>query len=104
MLEDVVVDGIDALNTGNAIFIRLGHRRGERPGALRNVTIRNLTCEIPQGRPDMDYDLRGPDINVIHNPFPSSITGIPGAKVENISLENISITYRPGYQRDGIYR
>ena len=101
VLEDVVVDGIDALNTGNAIFIRLGHRRGEHPGALRNVTIRNLTCEIPQGRPDMDYDLRGPDINVIHNPFPSSITGIPGAKVENISLENISITY-PGRATKGM--
>ncbi|MDE5608600.1 MAG: right-handed parallel beta-helix repeat-containing protein [Muribaculaceae bacterium] len=94
-LEDVTVDNVTAVNTGNAIFIRLGHRRGEHPGTLKNVSISNLTCEIPFGRPDTDYDLRGPDINTIHNPFPSSITGLPDAKVENIVLSNINISY-PG--------
>lgn len=94
-LEDVTVDNVSALNTGNAIFIRLGHRRGDNPGTIKNVTISNLSCEIPFGRPDADYDLRGPDINTIHNPFPSSITGLPDAKVENVTLRNVSISY-PG--------
>lgn len=94
-IDDVTVDNITAQNTGNAIFIRLGHRRGDRPGTLRNVTISRLSCDIPFGRPDADYDLRGPDINTIHNPFPSSITGLPDAKVENIVLRDISISY-PG--------
>lgn len=96
VLENVVVDSVEAVNTGNAIFMRLGHRRGDRPGAFRNVTVKNLRCEIPEGRPDSGYDLRGPDINTIHNPFPSSITGIPGARIENVILENIDITYPGG--------
>lgn len=100
-LDNIEIDGVDAVNTGNAIFIRLGHRRGERSGSLSNVVIRNLTCEIPFGRPDSDYDLRGPDINVIHNPFPSSITGIPEARVRNVTLENIDITY-PGRGTKGM--
>lgn len=100
-LEDVVVDGVDAINTGNAIFVRLGHRRGEKPGSLSDVVIRNLTCAIPFGRPDEAYDLRGPDINTIHNPFPNSITGLPDAKVKNITLENITITH-PGRGTKGM--
>lgn len=100
-LENITVDGVEAVNTGNAIFIRLGHRRGDKPGSLKNVTIRNLYCDIPFGRPDSEYDLRGPDINVIHNPFPSSITGIPEARIENVTLENIDITY-PGRGTKGM--
>lgn len=100
-LENIVIDGVKAVNTGNALFMRLGHRKGERPGSFRNVTVRNLSCDIPFGRPDSDYDLRGPDINVIHNPFPSSITGIPDASIENVTLENIDITY-PGRGTKGM--
>lgn len=101
VIDNVFVDGIDARNTGNPLFIRLGHRRGEKPGKLENVTIRNLRCEVPFGRPDADYDLRGPDINTIHNPFPSSITGIPGAKVKNVTLDNIEMIY-PGRGTKGM--
>ena len=100
-LENVTIDGIDAANTGNAIFVRLGHRHGDVPGVLRNVSVSNLRCDIPFGRPDIEYDLRGPDINVIHNPFPSSITGIPEAHVENVTLENIDISY-PGRGTKGM--
>ncbi len=101
VLENVTVDSIEAVNTGNAFFIRLGHRRGEKPGSLSNVTISNLKCEIPFGRPDSDYDLRGPDINTIHNPFPASITGIPGSRVKNIKLSNIEVSY-PGRGTKGM--
>lgn len=101
VIENVKVDSIFATNTGNAFFIRLGHRRGKAPGTLKNVTISNLTCDIPFGRPDEKYDLRGPDINVIHNPFPASITGIPGHRVENVTLRNISVRY-PGRGTKGM--
>ncbi len=100
-LENVTVDSIAAINTGNAFFIRLGHRRGEKPGKLSNIAISNLKCLIPFDRPDSNYDLRGPDINTIHNPFPASITGIPGAKVENVTLTNIDISY-PGRGTKGM--
>lgn len=101
ILENVTVDSITAVNTGNSIFMRLGHRHGERPGTFRNVTVSNLSCVIPFGRPDERYDLRGPDINIIHNPFPGSITGIPGHPVENVTLRNIDITY-PGRATKGM--
>lgn len=96
VLEDVLVDGIEADNTGNALFIRLGHRRGDAPGILRRVTVRNLFCRVADGRPDSAYDLRGPDINVIHNPFPASITGIPSARISDLLLENIRVEYPGG--------
>lgn len=100
-IDNILVDGVDAVNTGNPLFIRLGHRRGDKPGSLENVTIRNLRCEVPFGRPDSEYDLRGPDINVIHNPFSSSITGIPEARVKNVTLENIEMIY-PGRGTKGM--
>lgn len=101
IIENLTVDSIDAVNTGNAFFMRLGHRRGDSPGSLRNVAISNLRCDIPFGRPDADYDIRGPEINTIHNPFPASITGIPGSRVENITLSNIEVRY-PGRGTKGM--
>jgi len=95
VVEDVVVDGVTAKNTASPFFVRLGHRRGDKPGTLSNIVIRNLTCDVPFGRPDEYYDVRCPDVNKIHNPFPSSITGIKTARVKNVTLENIDITY-PG--------
>ena len=47
------------------------------------------------------YDLRGPEVNFFHNPFPSSIVGILGHEIENVTLENITITY-PGRASKGM--
>jgi polygalacturonase len=101
-LENIDINNIIATNTGNAIFIRLGHRNtDEKVGVLRNVSIRNVKVEIPFDRPDKSYDLRGPELPFFHNPFPCSIAGIPGHPVENVSLENIEITF-PGRGNDGM--
>jgi polygalacturonase len=94
-ISNIRVDGIVARNTGNAIFVRLGKRSGIRSGIIRNVSIKNMDVEIPFGRPDESYDLRGPEVNYFHNPFPSSICGIPGNDICGVYLENIHITY-PG--------
>ena len=100
-IENVQVSNVHAVNTGNAIFIRLGHRSGEQPGYLRNVTIKDVYVEVPFGRPDINYDLRGPAVTFFHNPFPSSISGIPGHDIENVKLENIEIVY-PGRATRGM--
>lgn len=100
-IDNVVVDGVDAENTGNALFIRLGHRNGLAPGSISNVTVRNLTCTVPFGRPDEAYDLRGPGLNTIFNPIPASITGLPDARVTNVTLENVTVTY-PGRATKGM--
>lgn len=102
ILENIFVNNIKAINTGNAIFIRLGERtkRGDG-GTLRNVVISNMDVEIAFERPDYAYDIRGPELPFFYNPFPASITGIPGNNVENITLENIKIQY-PGRGNKGM--
>lgn len=95
-LENVLVENIKAVNTGNAIFIRLGHKKPHREvGQLKNVVIRNVKVQVPFGPADEAYEIRGPELPFFHNTFPASITGIPGHPVENVTLENIRITY-PG--------
>lgn len=94
-IENIKVSNVIAENTGNAIFIRLGHRDGEKPGTIKNVHIKDVRAQIPFGRPDIDYDVRGPEVDFFHNPFPSSIVGIPGHNIQNVTLENIEISF-PG--------
>lgn len=100
-IDSVLVERIEAVNTGNPIFLRLGHRAGKQAGTLRHVVIRDLRCEVPFGRPDEAYDLRGPEVNFFHNPFPSSICGIPGCRIEDVLIENVSIRY-PGRATKGM--
>ena len=100
-IENINVEDIKARNTGNALFIRLGHRAGAAPGSIRNISIKGLSCHIPFGRPDIGYDLRGPEVNFFHNPFPSPISGIPGHNIENITLSDINISC-PGRATKGM--
>ena len=100
-IDSILVERVSAKNTGNPIFIRLGQRAGHRKGTLKNVTIRHFACEVPFGRPDEAYDLRGPEVDFFHNPFPSSICGIPDNRIENIILEDINIQY-PGRATKGM--
>lgn len=101
-LENVLVENIEATNTGNAIFIRLGSRTPkERVPVLKDITIRNLKAQIAFERPDYAYEIRGPALPFFHNTFPSSITGIPGHHVKNVTLENIVIQY-PGRGNKGL--
>jgi len=101
IIENIDVSNIDAVNTGNAIFIRLGQRNGDKPGRIKNVSIKNIKVQVPFGRPDSNYDLRGPEVDFFHNPFPSSIVGMEGYAIENVLLENIVINY-PGRATKGM--
>src|SRR5690606_7229286 len=99
--ENVVVNNVSATTTGNALFIKLGHRNvGGEIGAIKNITVKNLNVHIPFAKPDLKYNIRGPESPFFHNVFPASITGLPGNDVENITLENVSISY-PGRGNKG---
>ena len=100
-IEDVVADSITAVNTGNALFIRLGQRSGNRKGVVRHISITNLSVQVPFGRPDIDYDLRGPEVDYFHNIHPAPICGIPGNCIEDVLLENVRIVY-PGRASKGM--
>tara|TARA_B100001146_G_C16197431_1_gene442425 strand:- start:2596 stop:4149 length:1554 start_codon:yes stop_codon:yes gene_type:complete len=94
-IENIKVSNLIAENTGNAIFIRLGHRAGEKAGTIKKIHIKDVKVQMPFGRPDINYDVRGPEVDFFHNPFPSSIVGIPGHNVQDVILENIDISF-PG--------
>lgn len=105
ILENVVVDNIQAVNTGNAIFIRLGDRwknkKKRAVAVLRNVVIKNIKVDVCFERPDYEYEIRGPDLPFFHNTMPSSIVGLHDAYIENVALENIEIIH-PGKGNNGL--
>jgi hypothetical protein len=126
ILENVRITNITAKNTGNAIFIKLGHRNKDSVySKLSNIYIANVKVEVPSSKPDKGYEMEGPlmkyppnvkpekgkiisvspynhtskdSLAIIyeHNVFPSSVTGLPGHPVKNVTLENIEITYEGG--------
>jgi len=100
-IDDVDISDVQAKNTGNAIFIRLGHRNQEgQPGSLRNVRISDVSVEVPATAPDAGYSHAGPAVKFPHNLFPSSIVGLPGHRVANVLLKNITITFAGGGRRE----
>jgi polygalacturonase len=101
ILEDVNVEDVYAVNTGNAIFVRLGHRAVNAPvGQVKQVKISNVLVVVPAGKPDLGYEMEGPLIYTPHNIYPASITGLPGHPVEDITLENVEIVYRGEAHKD----
>ncbi|BAV06745.1 Glycosyl hydrolases family 28 [Filimonas lacunae] len=101
-LENVTVSNVNARNTGNAIFIRLGHRnKDNRYSTLQHVLIENVKAEIPLRKPDMGYPVEGPLPKVPpHNLLPSSIAGLPGHTIKDVQLKNIEIIYGGGSSRE----
>lgn len=103
-MENIEVSDIVAKNTGNAVFIRLGHRNKDGAvGSLRNIRIHDITVEVPNARPDAGYAFEGPAVAEPHNLIPSSISGLPGHPVRDVSLENIVIRFGGGATRERAY-
>ena len=101
ILENIEISDIKANNTGNAIFIKLGHRNKDgKVGTLKNISIKDVVVQVPFEAPDINYQIRGPQLPFFHNVFPASITGLPGHFVENVTLENIKVIY-PGRANNG---
>ena len=95
VLEDVTVEDVLATRTGNALFIRLGHRyQNAAPGIIRRVKVRRLRVEVPEGKPDKGYEMEGPEPADAHNFFPASIVGLPGHPVEDVTLQDVEVSYR----------
>lgn len=101
IIENVDIAHVRATNTGNAIFLRLGHRDAKSPvGALRNVQISDVTVEVPPDQPDLKYPFPCPPVRAPHNLFPSSIVGLPEHPVQNVTLRDITIRYAGGGRRE----
>ncbi len=96
-IEDVLIDTLRVINTGNVIYLRVGERwnSGKTPW-LKNVTIQNVYAEVPATKPDKGYDYEGPIEDLPRNISPASIIGQPDLPIENITLRNIEIVYPGG--------
>ncbi|ACU05086.1 glycoside hydrolase family 28 protein [Pedobacter heparinus] len=115
-LENIDIQHVVAKNTGNAIFIRRGQRNtAGAVGSLKGIYIANVKVETPLLKPDQGYPIEGPpdhlrpgfdkmpvrpsNFHIYGHPFlpynliPSSIVGLPGYPVEDVTLENIEISY-----------
>ncbi len=101
-IDGVVVSNIVMKNVGNPIFVILSDRgrgpEGTTMGTLKNVIIDNVTAigpYVPWSAPKTttiieDDGLFEPVVS------PSSVTGQPDRKIENITLSNIHITVPGG--------
>jgi hypothetical protein len=96
-LDAVDIRDVHATNTGNALFLRLGHRNKDSAySTLKDVYIGNVDVEVPAGKPDKGYPMEGPLLPYEHSVFPAAIAGLPGHRIQNITLENIRVTYPGG--------
>lgn len=97
VMENIDVGYIKATHTGNAFFVRLGHRTIKAPvGRVRNIYLHDMDVEVPAGRPDPGYPFKGPQFSEPHNIEPSSIVGHKEFPIENVRLERIKIRYPGG--------
>ncbi len=95
-LDDVTVDSLRVINSGNAIFLRLGERVVGRKGSLNNIKISNVYAEIPRGKPDAGYEYEGPIEDMPRNISPIVIAGLPDQYITDVSISNIEIKYPGG--------
>lgn len=99
VLDNVQIENVRARNTGNALFLRLGHRNQRvPPGQFRRVYIRNVKVQIPEGKPDKGFVLEGPPAKTAQNTAPIVMAGLPGHPLEGIRLENIRMEHPGGGQ------
>jgi hypothetical protein len=106
IVENVIVDSLRSINTGNVIFLRIGERRSGKKGKMKNISISNVYAEVPATKPDAGYNYEGPVEDLPRNVSPSSILGMPDVKVEDVTLKNIEIHYpgggNPAYAKVGL--
>ena len=99
--ENVHVKNIHATNTGNAIFMIAGTRRGI--STFNNVVVENLYCEVPATKPDEGYNIGGPKVKATHNIVPSLITGSKESYIKDVVLKNIEIVFAGGASENIAY-
>lgn len=96
-IENVQVDSLQVVNTGNAIFLRIGERVSGKKGRLKNIKIDHFYAEIAAGKPDAGYEYEGPIEDMPRNISPAVIiAGLPGAMISDISLKNIDLKHPGG--------
>ncbi|MDR1381742.1 MAG: polygalacturonase [Tannerella sp.] len=76
-MEDITISDIVMEDVQTPVFIRLGKRKVSDNSYLKDILIKNITAS---------------SVSLIA----SSITGVPGLKVENVEISNISFKLKSG--------
>lgn len=96
IVENIEVDSVRSINTGNVLFLRIGDRwsKGKKP-SMKNIRISNVYAEVPSAKPDAGYNYEGPVEDNPRNISPAVIAGLPEYRIQDVVLKNIEIVY-PG--------
>jgi hypothetical protein len=95
-IEDVIADSLDAVNTGNALFMRVGSRSGDRKSSISGVTVSHWSVRIAAGKADSGYAYEGPVEDEPRNISPIVLVGLPGEPLTNIHLNDVTVRYPGG--------
>jgi hypothetical protein len=95
-VENIKVDSLRSIHTGNVIFLRIGERKKGKKGRMENITISNVYAEVPATKPDAGYNYEGPVEDLPRNISPASIVGMPDVSIKNVTLRNVEIHYPGG--------
>jgi hypothetical protein len=96
VIQDVIADSLTAVNTGNALFMRIGARSGSRQSSLADISIRHFSIQIAATKADSGYSYEGPIEDQPRNISPIVLTGLPGAFLQDIRLEDMTVRYPGG--------
>ncbi|RZM26327.1 MAG: glycoside hydrolase [Pedobacter sp.] len=95
-IEDIEINGLQSVHTGNIIFLRTGGRWGKN-SRMKNIRISNVTGDIPATKPDAGYEYEGPIEDLPRNISPGIIiTGLSNAIISNVVLDQINFTHAGG--------
>ncbi len=96
-IEKVEIDSLEAVRTGNAIFLRIGERVSGKKARLENISIDHVSVEIAAGKPDSGYEYEGPVEDMPRNVSPGVIiAGMPDALISHITLRNMDLQFPGG--------
>lgn len=96
-IQDITVDSLEALHTGNLLFLRIGERVTGRRSHLEHIRFHHLKATIPATKPDAGYPYEGPVEDGPRNISPAIvIAGLPGARISGITLEDVDISHPGG--------
>jgi len=114
-MENINISRIAMDNVGSPIFIRLGNRgriytkntytgtnilNGEKPEGARVGSIKGVRISDVVAKVIVQQAAETPTTKEIAKAGPIMIAGIPGHAVEEVLLENISISYPGGIEED----
>jgi len=94
IMDRITINNITMHNVNGSICMKLGHRRGDTPGILRNVMISNIIADgIGCWKADTSVFYHKP----AHDQrIGVSLVGVPGYEIENVTLDNIYLQFAGG--------